>query len=185
MAKHAGIMIEQAALRRRALNILTTAGLLLLGGCIDSTQPLLSGAQPLIGKRARIEFYVLRDGAAREREVETFVWRNDRYHPLHGAASDIHDFSLHPFEGDDLIVQSQRPGYPAEYGIARKLAEATYLLFAVDEADADASTRDKYCDKAVRAACRVATREAVLAFARASAAKPRSTGGLAVLLAAH
>jgi len=176
-------MIEYSALGRRALKIIATASFLLLGGCIDSMQPLLTGAQPLIGERPRIEFYVLRDGAAHEPKAETFVWRNDRYHPVRGAASDIHDFTLHPFEGGDLIVQSQRPGYPAEYGIARRLADATYLLFAVDESDADAATRDKYCGKAADAACRVATREAVLAFARASVAKPHSAGGLAVLLA--
>lgn len=177
-------MIGQSA-ARRALNFLTIAGPLMLGGCIDSARPLLTGGQPLIGERARIEFYVLRDGAAREPKVEAFIWRNDRYHPVRGAASDIHDFTLHPFEGDDLIVQSQRPDYPAEYGIARKLAEATYLLFAVNENDVDATTRDKYCGKGVRAACRVATREALLAFAHASAAKPHSAGSLAVLLAAR
>lgn len=121
--------------------------------------------------------------AAHEPDTETFVWRNDRYRPIRGAASDIHDFTLHGFEGADLIVQSLRPGHPAEYGIARKLADATYLLFAVDETDADAATRDKYCGKEPGAACRVATREAVFAFARASAAKPHSTGGLAVLMA--
>jgi hypothetical protein len=175
-------MIEHPALHRQALKILATAGLLLLGGCIDSTQPLLTGAQPLIGQRPRLEFYVLRGGAGHEPKTEAFVWRNDRYHPVR-AASDIHDFTLHPFEGNDLIVQSQRPGYPTEYGIARKLAEATYLLFAIDESDPDAATRDKYCSKEANAACRVATREALLAFARASAAKPHSAGGLAVLLA--
>jgi len=176
-------MTEHPALRRWAPIILATAVLLLLGGCIDSVQPLLTGAQPLIGQRPRIEFYVLRDGAAREPDAETFVWRNAGYHPVRGAASDIHDFTLHPFEGGDLIVQSQRPGYPTEYGIARKLADATYLLFAVDESDADTATRDKYCGKMADAACRVTTHEAVLAFARASAAKPHSVGGLAVLLA--
>ena len=31
------------------------------------------------------------------------------------------------FAGADLIVQSLRAGHPAEYGIARKLADGTYL----------------------------------------------------------
>lgn len=176
-------MIDHPAPRSLAPNILAITGFLLLCGCIDSKQPILTGAQPVLGARPRIEFYVLRDGAAHEPEAETFVWRSGRYHPVHGAASDIHDFTLHPFEGGDLIVQSLRPGYPAEYGIARKLVDATYLLFAIDENDADAATRDKYCGKEANAACRVSTRDAVLAFARASAAKPRPAGGLAVLMA--
>ncbi len=176
-------MIDHPALRTRALKILAITGFLLLGGCINSKQPILTGAQPVLGERPRIEFYVLRDGTAHEPKAETFVWRSGRYHPVRGAASDIHDFTLHPFEGGDLIVQSVRPGYPAEYGVARKLADATYLLFAIDENDADAATRDKYCGKEADAACRVTTRDAVLAFARASAAKPHSAGGLAVLMA--
>jgi hypothetical protein len=176
-------MIDHPALCARALKILAITGFLLLGGCIDSKQPILTGAQPVLGERLRIEFYVLRDGTAHEPEAETFVWRNGRYHPVRGAASDIHDFTLHPFEGGDLIVQSLRPDYPAEYGIARNLVDATYLHFAIDENDADAATRDKYCGKEADAACRVTTRDAVLAFARASAAKPHPVGGLAELMA--
>jgi hypothetical protein len=172
-------------LRRRAYvsKIFALAAMFLLSGCIDSVQPLLTGAQPLLGNRPHIEFYVLRDGAAREPRDETFAWRDDRYVPVKGTASDLHDFTLHAFAGADLIVRSLRAGQPAEYGIARKLVDGTYLLFAVDETDADAATRNKYCGKAPGAACRVATTEALLALARASAAKPRSSGGLAVLVA--
>ncbi len=178
-----GAMTEQLRLRDYAPKILALAGVLALGGCIDSAKPILPDAQPLLGARPHIEFYVLRDGTAREPRSETFAWRNGRYVPIRGAASDIHDFTLHAFEGADLIVQSMRAGHPAEYAIARKLADGIYLLFAVDESDADAATREKYCGKEPDAACRVATREALLALARASAAKPRSTGGLAVLMA--
>jgi hypothetical protein len=171
--------------RAYAPKIFALAALLSLGGCIDSFQPLLTGAQPLLGNRPHIEFYVLRDGAATEPMTETFAWRDSRYVPIHSTASDLHDFTLHAFAGADLIVQSLRAGHPVEYGVARKLADGTYLLFAVDEKDADAATRDKYCGNEPSAACRVATAEAVLAFARASAAKPRSSGGLAVLMADH
>jgi hypothetical protein len=163
-------------------SIFALAALALLAGCIHSAQPLFTDAEPLIGQRARLEFYVLRDGAAREPAAATFAWRNGRYVPVRGTASDIHDFTLHAFAGDDLIVQSLRHGHPAEYGIARKLADGAYLLFAVDEADADDATRKAFCDTSAGTACRVATREAVMAFARASAAKPHPAGGLALLL---
>jgi hypothetical protein len=169
--------------RHRVLapRIFALACLVLLGGCIQSLKPLFTDAQPLIGQHPRIAFYVLRAGAARDPAIETFTWRDGRYVPVRGSASDIHDFTLHQFEGSDLIVQSLR--LPAEYGIARNLADGTYLLFAVDENDGDAATRDKYCGKDAKADCRIATREAVLALARASAAKPHSSGGLAVLMA--
>jgi hypothetical protein len=51
------------------------------------------------------------------------------------------------FEGSDLIVQSIRPGLPAEYAIARKLADGTYLVAAIDETDADESTRSQFCGR--------------------------------------
>ena len=99
-----------------------------------------------------------------------------------GNAKDIGPFTLHAFEGTDLIVQSLRSGKPVEYGIARKLADGVYLLIAVDESDADAATQNKFCDKAANVACRVKSREAVLALARATAAKPHAGGGLALLM---
>jgi hypothetical protein len=169
----------------RTLKSLALAGFALLGGCIDSAKPILTDAQPLIGQRPHLQFYVLRDGAAREPTNETFAWRNDRYVPVHGTAGDYHDFTLHAIAGADLIVQSIRPGKPTEYAIARKLVDGTYLVVAIDEADADDATRSQFCGKDTGAACRVASREAVLAFARATAAKPLSAGGLAVLMADH
>ena len=56
---------------------------------------------------------------------------------------------------------------------------------AIDENDAEEATRSQFCGKETGAACRVASREAVLAFARTTAAKPHPVGGLAVLLADH
>jgi len=74
---------------------------------------------------------------------------------------------------------------PTEYAIARKLADGTYLLFAVDEGDADEAMRNNTCGTNFHVGCHVTTREEVLAFARATAAKRHSTGGLALLMTAH
>jgi hypothetical protein len=97
------------------------------------------------------------------------------------ARNRICDFTF-CVDGSDLIVQSIRAAKPVEYGIARKLADGVYLLIAVDESDADAATQNRFCEKAATVACRVKSREAVLALARASAAKPRAGGGLALLM---
>jgi hypothetical protein len=43
--------------------------------------------------------------------------------------------------------------------------------------------RYRFCGKEIVTSCRVATNDAVVAFARATAAKPHPAGGLAVLLA--
>ncbi len=171
---------------RRAPHLLSLglalASFALVTGCISSNGPILTDGQPLLGKEPRLRFYALRDGTVREPSAETFRWQDGRYVPVGGSAKDIGPFTLHAFEGTDLIVQSIRAGKPVEYGIARKLADGVYLLVAVDESDADQATQNKFCDKAATVACRVATREAVLAFARASVAKPHGGGGLALLM---
>jgi len=156
-----------------------------LAGCIDSAQPILTDAQPLLGDRLHLQFYSVRDDGAHEPMEATFVWRGDRYAATRTTAkgAGIGDFTLHAFEGPDLIVQTVRPNKPTEYAIARKLATATYLVVAIDETYADDATRRSFCSTAPAIACRVATPEAVMAFARATAAKPLASGGLAVILA--
>jgi hypothetical protein len=155
---------------RPAPHLFAVASFAFLAGCISSTAPILTDGQPL------------RDGAAREPATETFRFTDGRYVPTSGTRKDIGPFTLHAFEGGDLIAQSIRPGHPAEYAIARKLADGTYLLFVIDEADADEATRAKYCAKDPGRECGVTTREAVFAFARATAAKPHASGGLAIVM---
>jgi hypothetical protein len=168
---------------RLRLKFFALASVAMLAGCIDSNAPLFGEGEPLIGQKPHLRFYTLRDGTVREPSAETFRWSDDRYVPSGGSAKAIGPFTLHASAGADLLVQSLRTGKPVEYGIARKLADGTYLLVAVDETDADQATRDKFCDTGNGHACRVTTREAVLAFARATAAKPHASGGLALLMA--
>jgi hypothetical protein len=155
----------------------------LLANCIDSVQPILTDAQPVLGDRFQFALYALRDGTAHDPITAIFVWRHDRYVLTSGGREGFGDVTVHTLGGPDLIVQSIRPGLPAEYAIARKLAEATYLVIAIDETDADEATRARFCGMGIGASCRVAVRDAVLAFAHATAAKPHQAGGLAVLLA--
>jgi hypothetical protein len=169
---------------RFARHLLALASFALLAGCIDSAAPILTDAQPRLGLAPHLQFYALHDGAAHDPSEETFNWRDSRYVPVKGSADDMGEFTLHDFENGDLIVQNVRSGHPAEYAIARKLADGAYLVIAIDENDADAATRSKYCSTDGGHACRVTTGEAILALARATAAKPHARGGLAVLLAA-
>jgi hypothetical protein len=130
-----------------------------------------------------LQLYGVHGGAAHEPGSEIIAWRGDRYIRTGGPTKDIGDFSLHDFEGNDLLVQSFPSGKPVEYALARKIADGTYLVFPIDETDADEATRTKLCGKEAGASCRVTTRDQVLAFARATAAKPHSTGGLAIVMA--
>jgi len=169
--------------RRAGRHWLALASFALLTGCISSDGPILTDGQPLLGKEPHLLFYVLRDGTAREPSAKTFRWQDGRYVPVGRSAKDIGPFTLHAIEDSDLIVQTLSAGKPVEYGVARKLADGVYLVAVVDENDADAATQNKFCQKPPGAACRVNSREAVLAFARATAAKPHAAG--LVLLMEH
>jgi hypothetical protein len=161
------------------------AALLALTGCISSTTPILTDAKPVLGERGQIHVYTLTDGVARDPGVISYQWNGSRY-LIRGKSIGISDFTLHPYEGRDLVIQStsQRAPHTVEYGLARRLADATYLLMPLDENDADTSTRETLCTKTQDAACRVATTEQIFAFARATADKPLEGGGLAVVLGA-
>lgn len=157
--------------------------LLALGGCISSTAPILTDAKPVLGERGQIHVYTLKDGVARDPGVITYQWNGSRY-LVRGKSLGISDFTLHPYEGRDLVIQStaQRAPHTIEYGLARRLADATYLLMPLDENDADTASRETLCTKTPDASCRVATTEQVFAFARATADKPVEGGALAVVL---
>ena len=159
------------------------AAILALGGCISSTAPILSDAKPVLGERGQIHVYTLTDGVARDPGVITYQWNGSRY-LVRGKSLGISNFTLHPYEGRDLVIQStsQRAPHTVEYGLARRLADATYLLLPLDENDADTSIRETLCTKTQDASCRVATTEQVFAFARATADKQFEGGGLAVVL---
>ncbi len=101
-----------------------------------------------------------------------------------GSLDDVRAFTVHPFEGSDYIVQSRPARHPehVEYALMRKLAEGVYQVIAIDEADADEATRAANCKHPGGVACRIETREQLFAFARATAARRKTDGGLAIRL---
>jgi hypothetical protein len=157
----------------------------LLSGCVDSAAPLLSGAQPTFGPTVRIHGYSLAEGRASGPDVGNFRWDGTQYRVVGRPTFDVATFTAVPLGGNDLIIQSRssRPQVKRiEYALARKLADGTYLLTAIDEADADEATRAKFCVKSSASSCRLETSDALLAFARATAAKPDPKGSLAVIV---
>ncbi len=157
---------------------------LLLAGCIDSTGPILTDAQPVLGPRLKLQLYSLREGFARDPEKATYTWNGARYVKAGGGTHDVGAFTVHPFEGGDFILQSSpaKKAQNTEYALMRKLAEGVYQVVAIDEDDADAAARAAACKHPGGAACRIETREQLFAFARATAAERKSDGGLAVRL---
>jgi hypothetical protein len=157
-----------------------------LSGCIDSATPILSDSQPVFGERARFQLYGLRKGVAVEPEQVTFAWNGALYRRIRGGLRDVAAFSVYPFEGGVFIVQSTSTKRPqmTEYAVMRKLTGGVYQVAVIDEADADEPTRAAHCGKGENndRSCRITTREQLFAFARATAARQKDDGGLAIRL---
>jgi hypothetical protein len=154
-----------------------------LAGCIHSASPILTDGKPIFGNETRFQFYGLQAGGARDAQHARYRWDGSRYVFVDGDYKDTSAFTMHPLAGRDFVVQSidAKPERRVEYALARRLAEGVYLVIAIDEKDAGAATRVKYCAKGT--SCRIETRKALLVFARATAAKRYEKGGLALQVA--
>jgi len=158
-----------------------------LASCVDSSGPILTDSQQAFGPKLRVQLYTLRDGFAQEPERAAFAWNGTLYEHAGGGMREVSGFSVHPFEGGDMIIQEvprKRPRI-AEYALLHRIADGVYLVQAIDEADADEPTRAAMCGKGDAkdpASCRIATRDQLFAFARATAALRKPDGGLALLL---
>lgn len=167
--------------RRAALAALCA---LPLAGCIDSSSPILADAEPALGQQLRLQLYTLRGGYAHAPLQASYRWNGAIYAHTGGGMKDISGFSLHAFEAGDYIIQTvstKRIGI-TEYAILHRLADGVYQVNAINEDDADAATRNAYCRKAEKSACRIETREQLFAFARATAAQRKDDGGLVIRL---
>ena len=155
-----------------------------LAGCIQSSAPILTEAKPLLGERLRVQLYSLRSGSAVDPEQVTYVWNGTHYARTRGSRN-MNDFTVHAFEDRDLIVQTLPSGRQrtTEYALLHSLMDGVYYVVVIDEDDADAATRSTNCVKAGDYACSVETREQLFAFARATAARKKTDGGLAIRLA--
>jgi hypothetical protein len=157
---------------------------LTLSACIDSAAPVLTDPQPLLGQDFSLQFFSLRKGRAHDPQRARYVWNGKQYTHAGGAMEDVRAFTVHAFEGGDLIAQSVADERQStiDYGVVRRLADGVFLLVPVDEDDADEATRAKYCQYVEKSSCRVTMREQLFALARASAAKNKQDGGLVIHL---
>jgi len=155
-----------------------------LSACIDSNDPILPDSQAVLGPVLNLQLYTLRKGIAQEPEQVTYKWNGALYAHADGGMKDVGAFSVHPFEaGDDIIeTMPSKPGKKTEYALLHKIVSGAYLVIAIDEADADEAARAANCKHPDGAACRIETREQLFALARATAARHKEEGGLAIRL---
>jgi hypothetical protein len=164
--------------------VLAGVCVLSLSACIDSKDPILTDAQPVLGPRLNLQLYTLHKGVAEEPEKVQFAWNGKSYARSGGGMKDVGAVTVHPFEAGDYILQSMpvRQLQKIEYALLHPLASGAYLVIAIDEADADEAARAANCKHPEGAACRIETREQLFAFARATAAKHSDEGGLVLRL---
>jgi hypothetical protein len=156
---------------------------LALSGCISATGPILSDAKALLGERGEIHIFSPRETGRGAHSVATFRWNGSRY-IMGGRSIGVSDFTVHTWEGRDLVVQSRssRAPYRTEYALARKLADRVYMVQPISEDDADDAARQRFCTKTTDASCRISTPEQLFVFARATAEKELESGGIAVIV---
>jgi hypothetical protein len=158
-----------------------------LAGCVDSLSPILADSQDVFGPKLKLQLFTLREGRARNPELATFQWNGALYAHAGGGMREVAGFSVHPFEAGDFIIQEVSAKRPriTEYALLHKLADGVYMVWAIDEDDADEPTRAAFCGKGDRqdpSPCRIETRNQLFAFARATAARQHPDGGLALRL---
>jgi hypothetical protein len=161
------------------------APLLTLGmsGCISATGPILGDAKAILGERIQVHAFAGSKDGKRDYTTGIFEWSGSRYVRRSGNFT---DFTIHPYEGRDLIIQSQssRGSTTIDFGLARRIAEGVYLIIAIQEEDADEPTRARFCTKTQGASCRISTPEQLFVFARATAARDEDNAAVAVVVAA-
>jgi hypothetical protein len=163
---------------------------LTVSGCISSTEPVLTGANAILGDRGRMEVFSAPTKGSRDILRLDFEWRRDRYVTGAGRPGAI-EFTAHPFEGRDIIVQWKNAAVwspktksalrPVTYHLLRKVADGAYLLFPLTEDDVDETTRARFCVKSPETACRISTPEQLFVFAKAAAEKDESNPGIVVI----
>src|SRR5262249_16505887 len=154
-----------------------------LTGCISATGPILGDAKAILRHRTQVHALPRPKGGMRVSATGIFGWSASRYVRRSG---DFTDFTIHPYEGRDLIIQSQasRGSSIIEFSLARRIAEGVYLIIPIQEEDADEPTRARFCTKTQGASCRISTPEQLFVFAKATAARDEDNGGVAVVVAA-
>src|SRR5262249_41361898 len=112
LAKFSQIGLRAAAFLGLALALSTP------GGCIMSSAPILGDARAILGDRIQIHAFTPTKDGGREHSAVVFEWSGSRYLPLSSVA-EVADFTVHPYEGRDLIIQSRarRGVRPIQYAL--------------------------------------------------------------------
>jgi hypothetical protein len=173
-----------SGLHRMGLAAAVTAALA-LSACVESQVPLITDTRPLLGQQFEVHLYeTFIDGKATDFHTSSYYWKDGQYVRGSGLARDAKRFVAQPLAANDFLLQSTDDSAKIfNYWIGRKLAVGVYMIFPVDETDADDATRTAVCGKdQPEGICRVGAYDQLVTMARATAAKPVQISALGVVL---
>jgi len=156
-----------------------------LSGCVESQMPLMTDAKPLLGQQFEVHLYEgFADGKATDFHTSVYHWKDGQYVRGSGMARDAKRFTAQSLAANDFLIQSSDDDAKVfYYWIGRKLAAGVYLIFPLNEADADEATRNAACGaNQPEGICRVRNYDQLVTLARATAAKPMREAALGVVL---
>ena len=157
-----------------------------LSGCVESQMPLMTDARPLLGQQFEVHLYEsFVDGKANDFHTSVYRWKDGQYVRGSGLARDAKRFVAQSLAANDFLIQSTNEDAKVfNYWIGRKLAVGAYMIFPLNENDADDATRNAVCGTdQPEGSCRIRTYDQLVTLARATAAKPVREAALGVVLA--
>jgi hypothetical protein len=160
--------------------------------CVTSTESILGDAKAILGERGLLYVFAPPKDGGRDVLRFSFQWSRDRYLTGRPGTTGSGEFTAHPFEGRDLVLQwkgaalwSQKRKLAVRqvtYYLARKVAEGAYLFFPISENDVDEAARKRFCTSSPETVCRISTPEQLFVFARATAEKEEQDAGMAIIV---
>jgi hypothetical protein len=170
---------------RGALAALAAAVLATLAGCATSVLPLLKDARPEFGESGQLHIFSSygesTKGIIKDYGIATYQWSTDRY-ILRGARElPYSEFTVHPFEGQDRLLQIfDREKKEFGYFVLREISQGAYSL--IPAAIHEPVVLEKLCGSKDPITCRITTREQLDVFARAGAHNNSMSAQAVVLL---
>jgi hypothetical protein len=168
-----GVRAAPARLAPTALprGVLVLLAACLLGACVQSKTPLLTGTKPILGEEFQLNLFEdFTEGKALSAKISVFRWNGTRYAYVSGNSSDVKSLVAEPLDADTFLIEASDDKVYA-YLLGRKLTEGTYRISPVDEKSLDKATQTRTCVAQNSETCTVATRPQLDTFVRASIGK--------------
>ena len=174
---HGSLVLGERLARKRYFVIAALASLG-LSACVVSEEPLLKNGKPTLGQQFDVHLYErFAHRQASEFHASSYSWKDGQYARATGLAQDVTNFVYEPLGETDFLIQGNGDKKSLfNYWIGRRLIDGVYLVFPLNEMDADAAVRESACAKDEPAGiCRIATHDDLLTLARAGYARVNST----------